>query len=142
MNKLDRRAAIGLLGIAAGIIPASAQSIGGTQKSPKMKIHIDAANFESFTVTYKGKTQTYSIDDVMNALFGEGTFGHNEVKDPRIVADYKHHLIAHNVPPAKLRATGADLVEYQEWCRNQRIFFGAPDYSYLGVPIELVKGLL
>ena len=77
-TKLDRRAAIGLMAVAAGIIASDTVIIGAPtadQPLPKVRALVDMDRFEGFTVKFKDKEQYFSTEDVMDALFGAGKFG-------------------------------------------------------------------
>lgn len=74
-NKIDRRAAIGLLGCAAGIIPIETAIVDAEQNRPKIQVVLEMDRFVGFTVKYKNKTMEFTTEEVMDALFGSGTFG-------------------------------------------------------------------
>jgi hypothetical protein len=72
--KLDRRAAISIMALAAGVIPTEV-AIGQGTPLPKVHITVEMDRFADFTVNYKGKSKTFTTEEVMDALFGSGTFG-------------------------------------------------------------------
>ena len=85
-SKLDRRSAIGI--VLAGVgFPYMARGTARTENEVNqlkkgqpapMSVVLDMDQYKDFTVVYNGKQQTYTIQEVMDALFGEGKFG-NEI---------------------------------------------------------------
>ena len=149
-SKLDRRSAIGI--VLAGVgFPYMAR---GTERSGAevaqlkqgrsvpMSVVLDMDQYKDFTVVYNGKQQTYTVQEVMDALFGAGKFGNEVAKldRPRIVQDYDKHYSMYAVPPDELRGSPQDVNALINWCKQERIFLmiHKKEIEYLGVPVKVV----
>jgi hypothetical protein len=134
MQKLNRRAALGLMAVASGIVASDVMIMGApseVQPMPQVRLNVDMDRFEGFDVTYKGKTQHFTTEQVMDALFGSGSFGN---ENPELV-NYIENFIARGERPTEIQAKPAQIKEFLEWCRINRIYYGANPINYMGIPI-------
>lgn len=129
---LDRRAAIGLVigGVGFPMMAVGAQPSEASQGRPfePMSVLLNMDQYKDFTVLYKGKSVTYTTDQVMNALFGEGTFGNNNIaqREPVQKPEFLNQLDATfrktGKYPEEITVKPVDIDHYLMWARDERIF--------------------